>query len=134
MGFEDGRILNSLSVVRKACQRDIHPKGWGYEIWIENVPEYCGKILHLLPGKKTSMHFHAVKKETMYVLSGTLVMEMLDLTTGKSSIERLDEGDSLMISTFKPHRLMGGPLSGCDVMEVSTQHFEYDSYRIEKGD
>ena len=28
------------------------PKGWGYEKWIVNKEEYCGKILFFVKGKK----------------------------------------------------------------------------------
>ena len=27
-------------------------KGWGYEKWIINKPEYCGKLLYFVKGKK----------------------------------------------------------------------------------
>ena len=26
-------------------------KGWGYEKWICNTEEYCGKLLHIIKGK-----------------------------------------------------------------------------------
>ena len=32
----------------------IVPKGWGYEKWIVNTDEYCGKLLHFIKGKKCS--------------------------------------------------------------------------------
>ena len=27
-------------------------KGWGYELWVANKPEYCGKLLHFDGSKK----------------------------------------------------------------------------------
>ena len=46
------------------------PKGWGYEKWIVNNEEYCGKLLFLAKGKKCSWHFHKLKDEVFYGQSG----------------------------------------------------------------
>ena len=45
----------------------IVPKGWGYEKWIVNTDEYCGKLLHFIKGKKCSWHYHKLKDETFYL-------------------------------------------------------------------
>ena len=47
-------------------------KGWGYEKWIVNSPEYCGKILFFEKGKRCSWHYHLLKDETFYLQSGRL--------------------------------------------------------------
>ena len=41
-------------------------KSWGTEEWFANneVENYCGKILTILEGESTSMHYHADKHET----------------------------------------------------------------------
>jgi hypothetical protein len=31
------------------------PKGWGWEKWIVNKPEYCGKLLFFEEGKKSNL-------------------------------------------------------------------------------
>ena len=31
-----------------SSQIKIVPKGWGYEKWICNTEEYCGKLLHII--------------------------------------------------------------------------------------
>ena len=46
------------------------PKGWGFEKWIVNCEEYCGKLLYIIKGKKCSWHFHKLKDEVFYVQSG----------------------------------------------------------------
>ena len=28
------------------------PKGWGFEKWIVNCEQYCGKLLYFVKGKK----------------------------------------------------------------------------------
>ena len=49
-------------------------KGWGYEKWIANGPEYCGKLLHFNLGKRCSWHYHKIKDETFYIQSGELLL------------------------------------------------------------
>ena len=49
---------------------EIHPKGWGYEKWIVNKDEYCGKLLHIIKGMKCSWHYHQKKDETFYLQEG----------------------------------------------------------------
>lgn len=46
-------------------------KGWGYELHIVNNDNYCGKILHIDPGKKLSLHYHEIKDETFFIKNGS---------------------------------------------------------------
>ena len=49
-------------------------KPWGYEeIWAE-TDKYLGKILTILPGHRLSLQYHQKKEETIYVLSGKLLV------------------------------------------------------------
>ena len=50
------------------------PKGWGYEKWIVNTDEYCGKLLFFNEGKRCSWHYHKKKDETFYLQSGKIVL------------------------------------------------------------
>ena len=52
----------------------IVPKGWGYEKWICNTEEYCGKLLHIIKGKKCSWHYHTLKDETFYLQERKLLV------------------------------------------------------------
>ena len=54
---------------------EIHPKGWGYEKWIVNKDEYCGKLLHIIKGMKCSWHYHKKKDETFYLQEGKLLVK-----------------------------------------------------------
>ena len=56
----------------------IVPKGWGYEKWIVNTDEYCGKLLHFIKGKKCSWHYHILKDETFYLQEGKLLVKYSD--------------------------------------------------------
>ena len=63
-------------------------KPWGYEdIWAES-DRYLGKILFIKKGNRLSRQYHEKKDETVYVLKGTLLME-------------LGEGDDIIEYTLK---------------------------------
>lgn len=109
-----------------------HKRGWGYEVWIENLPEYCGKILHLHKGKRGSLHFHTNKMETMFLQAGRVCLRFIDTETAKEYEIVLDPGDSIRIPRGQPHQIIA--LEESDLYEFSTMHEETDSHRIAKGD
>ena len=111
------------------------PKGWGYELWIVNSEKYCGKILHFVKGKKCSWHYHKIKDEVMYVQSGKLQITYgynEDKLHESTQIKILSPGDSFHIPTRMIHQMTA--LETTELFEFSTQHFDEDSYRVEKGD
>jgi len=110
---------------------EIHKKGWGYENWLVNNELYCGKILHFNKGKQCSLHYHKIKDETFYVLKGEALLQFVN-DDGKIKTKIFRMGDSFHIPPNMAHRIIAE--TGVDIIEISTQHFEEDSYRIEKGD
>jgi mannose-6-phosphate isomerase-like protein (cupin superfamily) len=110
-----------------------HLKGWGCEYWIVNNSDYCSKILYFEKDKRMSWHFHKVKTETFYVLSGRLILLVGQSDDIKEAQEvELKENDTFTIHRETRHQLIA--LEYSKVIETSTQHFEEDSYRIIKGD
>lgn len=107
-------------------------KSWGHELWIENNDEYCGKELHFYTsGIGTSMHFHVLKRETMYCMLGGFSIVYIDTDTAAESAVSLFPGDSVEIPRFVPHKII--PLNDNSILiEFSTKHFEEDSYRVSK--
>ena len=109
-----------------------HPKGWGEEIWIINNDKYCGKLLTFNKGAKFSDHYHIIKDETWYVLSGKLELRYYDLANADRIIKQLGPGSVVHVPPNTPHQLIAR--EAAVVIEVSTPHDEADSYRIGKGD
>lgn len=107
-------------------------KGWGYELILENNPQYCGKILHFNRGAKFSMHFHIQKQETWYVSSGRFWFRWIQTGSADLIETILVPGDCVTIKQGQPHQIQC--LEEGDIFEVSTQHFDSDSYRVMKGD
>jgi mannose-6-phosphate isomerase-like protein (cupin superfamily) len=108
-------------------------KGWGEEIWIHNDEEYCGKILRFFTaGDKFSLHYHIIKKESWYVSKGAFEYIWLDTEEGIEQSEVITEGTCITIERGSPHQLIA-LRDMSEIFEVSTQHFDEDSYRIRKG-
>ena len=103
------------------------PKGWGKEEWIANTPMYCGKLLTVEGGKRCSLHHHENKCETFHILEGRILLEVEGQTF------EMGPNDTVDIYPYQLHRFTGlVPFSV--ILEVSTQHFEFDSIRTEFGD
>jgi mannose-6-phosphate isomerase-like protein (cupin superfamily) len=107
-------------------------KNWGYEYVIVNNDKYCGKILHFEVGKKFSMHFHIIKKETWFVHSGKFRFRWIETSNADIQEEILEPGHVITNEIGQPHQIEC--LETGDIFEISTQHFDDDSYRVLKGD
>ena len=114
------------------CQGCKVPKGWGEELIIENNELYCGKLLIFKAGCKFSMHYHLIKDETWYVNSGEFVYKWINTETAEVEADILKPGDVVRQRPGQPHQLIA--LTDGVIFEVSTQHFDSDSYRVWKGD
>ena len=109
------------------------PKGWGYEKWITNGPLYCGKILWFCRGKKCSWHYHEKKDEVFYVHRGKLEVYWSWYDDfDKAYVKTLIAGDKFHVPVGMRHRMIA--LEDTEMFEFSTEHFDEDSKRIEKGD
>jgi mannose-6-phosphate isomerase-like protein (cupin superfamily) len=119
--------------MKTSSEQTFVPKGWGFEKWITNNEKYCGKLLYFVKGKKCSWHYHKIKDEVFYIQSGKLLV-----TYGASDDKQASEsvvltkGDSFHVKTGVRHQMTA--LEDTEMFEFSTQHFDEDSIRIEKGD
>jgi quercetin dioxygenase-like cupin family protein len=110
---------------------EIVPKGWGKEVIFVNNDEYCGKLLCFEKDKKFSMHYHIKKKETWYVSKGSFILIWVETDTGTTHTEYLKVGDVITNERGEPHQLIA--LEDAEVFEVSTKHYDDDSFRMWKG-
>jgi len=116
----------------KKLSVEIVPKGWGKEVIFVNNDEYCGKLLCFEKGKKFSMHYHIKKKETWYVSKGSFILIWVETNSGTTHTEYLNVGDVITNERGEPHQLIA--LEDAEVFEVSTKHYDEDSFRMWKGD
>ncbi len=131
-------------------------KSWGFEYWFENNEQYCGKIIMVRENQWSSFgafHYHRIKDETFLVLSGTLLLDVLNLASNQSSVQKsqipaknsitlsyangqprvnryfLEPYDYLRLRPKVLHRFSA--LDGEALFtETSMTHREDDSYRI----
>lgn len=107
-------------------------KGWGHElIWATN-DKYCGKLLKFNANAKFSMHFHANKDETWYVLKGKFLLKTIDTNIAKEHTITLKEGDTWHNPPLLPHQLVC--IEEGIIIEVSTPDSVEDNFRIGQGD
>ncbi len=109
------------------------PKGWGYEKWIVNTDEYCGKLLFFNKGKRCSWHYHKIKDETFYLQSGKIHLfygPTDNLEDAETMI--LEPGDSFHCCRYTRHQMVA--IEDAELFEFSTQHFDEDSHRVINGD
>ena len=106
-------------------------KRWGYELWLANNEEhnYCGKILHINEGCRSSMHFHLKKHETFYVTQGKLYLDLIDTISGDKYAREICEGETFEIPAGQPHQLFAYN-HDVEFIEISTFHDDADSKRV----
>ena len=108
-------------------------KSWGRELWLVNneKEDYCSKILEIRHGGSTHMHFHMLKHETFYVMSGSLYLSIIDTSNASISELVIAEGQTIEIPRGQPHRLIAR-YQDVKIIETSTYHRDEDSYRVSR--
>jgi len=103
-------------------------KPWGHENrWAVN-DKYLGKILFIKRGQKLSRQYHEVKDETVFVLSGILLVE---IGQGDELFTHvLREGEAMRIKPNTIHRFIAPPDGFVKLIEVSTPEIN-DVVRLE---
>jgi mannose-6-phosphate isomerase-like protein (cupin superfamily) len=131
----DDKTMHPRDIVFSAEKKrtaEVVPKGWGSEVIFVNNDLYCGKILRFNLGAKFSMHYHLKKKESWYVASGRFLFRYIDTRNADVLETTLNVGDTITNEIGEPHQIVC--LEAGDVFEVSTTHYDSDSYRVMKGD
>ena len=91
------------------------------------------KLLYFVKGKKCSWHYHKLKDETFYIQSGRIRLRYSDDDEIAHAIEViLCPGDKFHIYRGLRHQMEA--LTDVELFEFSTEHFDEDSIRIERGD
>ena len=111
---------------------EIVSKGWGAEVVIHNSKDYCGKLLKFKKGSEGSTHFHINKKESWYLVSGNLLVELINKKNAEKVIYHFYAGETITIERGQVHKVIA--LEDSTIFEVSTFHEDSDTYRVEKGD
>ncbi len=107
-------------------------KGWGSEFIFATNDKYCGKLLKFNTGAQFSMHFHAEKDESWYVLSGKFIVRFIETSNATVRELALNQGDVWNNPPLLPHQIYC--IEEGVIIEVSTPDSVEDNYRVAKGD
>ena len=111
--------------VRHKRYGSVTNKDWGNIIKIVDNEEnnYSGRIINLNQTQMTSTHFHSKKHKTIYVLQGTLTIEIIEPTNGETISFDVDSEECFDIEQNVAHRLMAKD-GGVTAIEISTFHHD----------
>ena len=117
--------------VRHKRYGSVSNKDWGNVIKVIDNEEnnYSGRILNINQNQMTSTHFHSKKHKTLYVLQGTLTIEIIEPDNAELVQYVVDSEECFEIEQNVAHRLMAKD-GGVTVIEVSTFHHDEDVYRV----
>ena len=103
-------------------------KPWGHEIIWSHCEKFVGKILCINNGHKLSRQYHVQKEETIFVLTGTLSLE---IGMPGQYFEKIDlkKGQSFHVTPGTIHRFCA-EFGDVELAEVSTPHLS-DVVRLE---
>jgi quercetin dioxygenase-like cupin family protein len=73
-----------------------------------------------------------IKDETWYVDDGVFIYRWINTETAEVMERKLTVGDTVRQKPGQPHQLEA--ITDGVIFEISTQHFDSDSYRVWKGD
>ena len=95
-------------------------KPWGHELIWAKAERYVGKILHIEPGHVLSLQYHNKKDESIYVLSGEIILR---IQRGETLIERrVKAGESFHIPPKQIHQFEAVVVT--DLLEASTPELD----------
>jgi len=102
-------------------------KPWGREVWFADQAAYAGKILEVKKGCRLSLQYHERKTETLYLLSGKVLLTFRPIasreTPAASLVTAADQrtwlpGQALHVPVRTIHRFEA--LEDSVLLEVST--------------
>tara|TARA_E500000331_G_scaffold349219_1_gene392079 strand:- start:947 stop:1306 length:360 start_codon:yes stop_codon:yes gene_type:complete len=107
------------------------PKPWGHEIRFATTDKYIGKVLYIAKGKRLSRQYHSQKDETIFVLEGSLILEIGHPNEdGSLDTVILHYGDRHRIKPGIVHRFVAPGNTSVTLVEVSTPELD-DVIRLE---
>jgi len=95
-------------------------KPWGHELIWARTDRYVGKILHIEPGQVLSLQYHNKKDESIYVLTGEIILR---IQRGDTLIEkRVARGAAFHIEAKLIHQFEA--VVSTDLLEASTPEID----------
>jgi len=102
-------------------------KPWGREIWLVYTDNYVFKIIEVIKGNRTSLHYHKTKHEHLYVDRGSAKIEW-EQEHGKMLERIIPPGVVIETTPGRKHRIIA--IEDVRLFEVSTPEIK-DVVRVE---
>ena len=102
-------------------------KPWGYELWFAHTDKYAGKIVFFKKGHKSSLQYHKLKHETIYLDNGLMNLTIEDEKHNLRTQE-FCAGESVVVAPGIKHRVEA--LEDSRIIEVSTPELD-DVIRVD---
>ena len=102
-------------------------KPWGGELWFAHNDLYASKLIWIKQGTRSSLQYHKLKHETIYIQSGKAKATLED-ENGQLVERILGPGDIIENLPMRKHRLEA--LEDVTLIEVSTPQLD-DVVRVE---
>jgi mannose-6-phosphate isomerase len=117
-------MSNKIKHISKCEKTD---KPWGYEVLWAQTDDYVAKLMQIRAGHRMSLQYHKKKEETLYVMSGFLIVwESED----DKDFSCLKPGDIYHVKPGQIHRFGAETSQDTMIIEVSTNHLD-DVIRIQ---
>lgn len=107
--------------------KEIISKPWGHEYLITSNDKYAGKILYINKGERLSRQYHNKKRETLYLVKGSALININD-TTKLIKNKNILKGQIIEIEPKTIHRIEA--IEDCIFFEISTSELD-DVVRLE---
>jgi len=133
MKYETKKHVKSAWVSSAKNDRIIE-KPWGYEKSWAGFDGIHGKTLHIKEGERTSLKYHSLKSEVLFVRSGRAEVEFGDELSLTDPVahpfkkEIMVPGSCLLAQSGSPYRIKA--LTDCEIIEIGN-HLSDKPIRIE---
>jgi|ETNvirnome_2_300_1030623.scaffolds.fasta_scaffold04528_4 mannose-6-phosphate isomerase-like protein (cupin superfamily) len=128
---EDKRHVKTSWISKKG---GIVEKPWGYEISWSAFSGIHGKNLFIKKGHKTSLKYHNLKSEALFLRSGSAkVLHGNELSISSPSTHPVkeslfSEGETLHVQSGSPYRIIA--IEDCEIVEIGN-HSDHSPVRLE---
>jgi mannose-6-phosphate isomerase len=117
-------MLNEPHKHISECKKTDKP--WGYEVLWAQTKDYVAKLMQIRAGHRMSLQYHEKKEETLYVMSGVLIVWQSE---DDEKWMALQPGDIYHVKPGQIHRFGADNTGDVMLIEVSTDHLD-DVIRI----
>jgi mannose-6-phosphate isomerase-like protein (cupin superfamily) len=111
-------IVNGDNSFQNSCVK----KPWGFEKNWAGFSGIHGKTIYIEKGKRTSLKYHKLKTEVLFLERGIAEvmlgdeLSLIDTVGHPMKSQKMNAGDSLMVQSGCPYRILA--IENCEFVEI----------------